>query len=105
MRWRSGEMWASAPAGIAHIILAVSILAVHHQVVQAHDARPLSVEIVGRQDNTYRADIRVPPSLDAGNQPELTWPDGCAVRSTLRQDADGTGLKTILVTCQTNLEG
>jgi hydrogenase/urease accessory protein HupE len=97
-------MRAKGLSGTSVLVACIAWLA-GVQVAQAHDARPLSVEIVERQGHTYRADVRVPPSVDAGNPPELTWPDGCTVRSTLRQDADGTGLQTILVACQATLDG
>jgi hydrogenase/urease accessory protein HupE len=75
------------------------------RIAVAHDARPLSVDIVERQAHTYRADVRVPPSVDAGNQPELAWPSGCTVQSEVRRSADGTGLETILVRCAASIEG
>lgn len=86
------------------IVAALAMLAIAASA-EAHDARPLSVDIVERTAYTYQAIVRVPPSVDVANRPELTWPDGCAVRSLKREDAAGTGLQTILVTCARSVEG
>jgi hydrogenase/urease accessory protein HupE len=71
----------------------------------AHDARPLSVLIAERQAHTYRVDVRMPPSLDADNRPEILWPDECTVSSHLiREDLEATE-NTILLKCTAGLEG
>ena len=71
----------------------------------AHDARPLSVFIVEQQKNAYRVDVRMPPSIEAANEPEITFPEGCRVRSgAVRQSTDAS-VKTLLVTCSPPASG
>jgi hydrogenase/urease accessory protein HupE len=73
--------------------------------VFAHDARPLSILIAERQAHTYRVDVRMPPSLDAENRPEILWPSGCVVSSHgVREGIEATE-DTILLKCTTGLEG
>lgn len=45
----------------------------------AHDARPLSVTIVEQTEGVYRAVVRAPPSVEAGNAPEVFWPASCGL--------------------------
>jgi len=106
MRSRPLHMWVEALASTGTRLLSLAVILVSGPgVALAHDARPLSIDIVERQAHTYRADVRVPPSVDAGNQPSLTWPAGCDVRSEARRDAEGTGLQTVLVKCAGSIEG
>jgi hydrogenase/urease accessory protein HupE len=97
-----------APPPLKPIVFAIVISFIalaNAQVAHAHDARPLSINIVERPPHSYRVDVRVPPSVDAGNQPSLIWPSRCQVQSEARRDADGAGLETVLVTCAGSLEG
>ena len=67
--------------------------------VWAHDARPLSILIVEQQKNAYRVDVRMPPSIDASNQPKISFPEGCTVHSgNIRRSADAS-VKTMFVAC------
>ena len=71
----------------------------------AHDARPLSVLISERQAHTYRVDVRMPPSLDADNRPEILWPNACMVSSHgIREGVDAIE-DTMLLKCSQSLEG
>jgi len=82
----------------------VSILA-HADNAFAHDARPLSILIAERQTHTYRVDLRMPPSLDADNRPEILWPDECTVSAHgIREGLEATK-DTILLKCNAGLEG
>jgi hydrogenase/urease accessory protein HupE len=78
------------------------------QPLRAHDARPLSIFIAEQQKNAYRVDVRVPPSIEADNRPEIVFPEDCSVRSgAVRQITDAFA-KTMFVTCptlNTGLEG
>jgi hydrogenase/urease accessory protein HupE len=73
--------------------------------VFAHDARPLSVFIAERQAHTYRVDLRMPPSLDADNRPEILWPGGCLVTSHGIRDGLEATQDTMLLKCTAGLEG
>jgi hydrogenase/urease accessory protein HupE len=47
----------------------------------------------------------MPPSLEAENRPEISWPNGCTVSSHgIREDVDATE-DTILLKCTAGLEG
>jgi hydrogenase/urease accessory protein HupE len=71
----------------------------------AHDARPLSILIAERQAHTYRVDVRMPPSLDSENRPEIEWPVGCVVTSHgIREGLEATE-DTMLLKCIASLEG
>jgi hydrogenase/urease accessory protein HupE len=91
-----------APAFIA--LVSAALLA-NAPVTLAHDARPLSIDIVERQAHSYRAVMRVPPSVETGNQPSLIWPAACQMQSEARRDTDGTGLEIVLVRCADSIEG
>jgi hydrogenase/urease accessory protein HupE len=61
--------------------------------------------IAERQAHTYRVEVRMPPSLDADNRPEIAWPDGCSVSSHgLIEGAEATEA-TLLLKCSAGLEG
>ena len=53
---------------------------------EAHDARPLSVEIVEETGYVYRVRIRIPPTVEFSNRPTIEWPAGCV------PGADRTGV-------------
>jgi hydrogenase/urease accessory protein HupE len=71
----------------------------------AHDSRPLSVMIAERQPHVYFVEVRIPPSVESDNWPAVSWPAGCSVRPESMQDVFGAGMKTMLVSCPTSLEG
>ena len=72
----------------------------------AHDARPLSIMVVEQQERAYRVDLRVPPSVEPDNWPEISFEGtACTVRSGgIRQVVDAAA-ETQLVTCASSLEG
>jgi hydrogenase/urease accessory protein HupE len=75
------------------------------EIAFAHDARPLSVLIAERQAHTYRVDVRMPPSLEADNRPEISWPGDCSVSSHgVREGTEATE-DTMLIKCAAGLEG
>jgi hydrogenase/urease accessory protein HupE len=71
----------------------------------AHDARPLSIMIVEQQERTYRMDLRVPPSVEPDNWPEISFAGAaCTARSGgIRQLVDAAA-ETQLVACKSSLE-
>ena len=71
----------------------------------AHDARPLSVSIAERQAHTYRVDVRMPPSLDAENRPEILWSSECSVTSRGIREVFEATEETMLLKCSAGLEG
>ncbi len=46
-------------------------------ITAAHDARPLSITLIEQAVDVYRVVVRIPPSVEAANFPQITWPDGC----------------------------
>jgi len=85
------------------MLLCVTFLGVTRTVL-AHDARPLSIMITEQQEHAYRVDVRIPPSVERGNPPEILWPEGCVVRSHNSKTAGETWTESILVTCPEGLE-
>jgi hydrogenase/urease accessory protein HupE len=70
---------------------------------QAHDARPLSVVIVEQSEGLYRVVVRIPPTVDAADEPRIAWPEQCKIRdeSPLRTEVGGTSL----MACRDGLQG
>jgi len=48
-------------------------------VAQAHEARPVSVDITERSAGLYLVHLRVTPSVEPDNQPGIVWPRSCRV--------------------------
>jgi hydrogenase/urease accessory protein HupE len=79
----------------------------------AHDARPLSIMIIEQQERTYRVDVRIPPSVEASNRPEISFAGGsgpgttggCSVHSGGVREVVDAALETMLVGCASSLEG
>lgn len=46
-------------------------------LVSAHDARPLSITLIEQGVDVYRVVVRIPPTVEAANFPQITWPDSC----------------------------
>lgn len=72
---------------------------------RAHDARPLSVNVVEQGQDLYLARLRAPPTVALDNQPQLIWPSHCRILN----DRPGGGAlspsETIVVACKGGLEG
>ena len=91
-------------AHVKRLFVCIALLA-SARPAWAHDARPLSIQIVEQQRSTYRVDVRMPPSIDALNQPEISFPEACTIRSDgVRQSADAF-VKTMLVVCSALEDG
>jgi hydrogenase/urease accessory protein HupE len=72
---------------------------------RAHDARPLSVNIIEQSPGLYAATIKMPPTVTADNRPSVTWPADCTVANgKLGRATDGTA-ETQAVRCKTGLGG
>jgi hydrogenase/urease accessory protein HupE len=72
---------------------------------QAHDARPLSVDVTERGEDLYLARLRVPPSVAADNQPKIVWPAGCRVLSDRAGDGPVAPSETAEISCRGGLAG
>lgn len=46
-------------------------------VVQAHDARPVSVNIIETLPGYFQGKVTPPPTVEPGNIPQLVWPESC----------------------------
>lgn len=67
--------------------------------VFAHDARPVAVTITQTAPGIYQFSMRVPPSVEADNQPTVVWPSNCVPYR--QQDSAVAGM----MHCQGELEG
>jgi hydrogenase/urease accessory protein HupE len=74
-------------------------------VAEAHDARPLSVEISEHGGDLYLARLRVPPTVAADNQPKIVWPANCQVMSDRAGDGAVAPSETAEVRCPGGLAG
>src|SRR5215471_8326152 len=75
------------------------------RIISAHDARPLSVFIVEQEPHTYRLDLRMPPSIDSLNRPEVSFPEGCTVHSGAIREATDAFAQTAIAACPALPEG
>lgn len=87
------------------LFVAFSVLFVVTQPVLAHDARPLSISIVEQQKHTYRVDLRMPPSIDATNRPDISFPEGCMVHAGGVREVTDAWAQTLLIACPALTEG
>jgi hydrogenase/urease accessory protein HupE len=71
----------------------------------AHDARPLSILIVEQGKAAYRVDVRMPPSIEASNEPVISFPEGCTVRSAPVRPSTDALVKTMFVSCSALADG
>lgn len=51
-------------------------------LLQAHDARPLSLTLLEQGEGVYRTVVRAPPTLELLNAPILHWPAHCEIRES-----------------------
>jgi len=49
-------------------------------VVGAHENRPLYVDIVEEKPLSYRVQVKVPPTVDARNRPQIKLPETCVLQ-------------------------
>ena len=92
-------------SGVILLTLLAVGAAVFGRPALAHDARPLSISISEQSQGLYVANVLVPPSVPAANQPSVQWPDNCKV---LKRDATqviGVMKQTIALRCSGGLEG
>ena len=87
------------------LLVACLALFAASQPVVAHDARPLSIRIIEQQERTYRVDLRVPPSVEISNWPEISFTESCTTRSGGVRESLDSAVETILVGCPSSLEG
>jgi hypothetical protein len=69
----------------------------------AHDARPLSVAIAEQAADVYRVVVRVPPTIESENFPQIVWPAECQAAEDSRS-ARGLPGTTLLIGCTGGLE-
>jgi hydrogenase/urease accessory protein HupE len=80
--------------------VALLLLLLHVSTLWAHDARPVAVTLNELWPGIYNFSLRVPPSVEAGNQPLVEWPANCM---PLSNGQGGTAGAT--VQCPGDLEG
>lgn len=71
----------------------------------AHDARPLSVNVIEQSANLYIAHIRVPPSVPAEDLPSVVWPPACVIIGDDVRELTSEGRETTTLRCNDGLEG
>ncbi len=69
-------------------------------VASAHDARPVAVTINEVSTGIYDFSVRVPPTVEADNQPSVVWPATC---TTVQQSA--ARVSNPVMRCAGDLEG
>jgi len=84
-------------------LLALAVLAAAPRA-EAHDARPLLLNLSEQSPLVYRARVRIPPSVPPGNRPTLAWPDDCEDVALERPGADAAGFVQ-LARCASPLDG
>ena len=72
---------------------------------EAHDARPLSVEIVEEPGHLYRVRISIPPSVELSNRPTIEWPEGCVPGEDRAGGPIGFSGSGGVIICEGSLEG
>jgi len=87
------------------LLAACCLLFLIAQRVSAHDARPLSVSIIEQQERTYRVDVRMPPSIESSNRPNISFPEGCMVHTGGVREVTDAWAQTLLVACSGLREG
>lgn len=83
---------------LLHWCATLLITAVAANVAWAHDARPVAVTIEEVTPGLFHWTLRVPPSVDADNQPQVVWPANC-------KTAQGDKAGAALITCADDLTG
>jgi hydrogenase/urease accessory protein HupE len=71
----------------------------------AHDARPLSVNIDTQADHAYLVRLRVPPTVEFDNWPQLNWPQGCRPLNQRHPEGRYGESETLMLKCGASLEG
>lgn len=69
--------------------------------VAAHDARPVVVAIAEQPTGALEFDIRVPDTVEAGNQPSVNWPAGCNEQNVRASFGSSSGI----VVCENRVPG
>jgi len=87
---------------VSWAIVATFVLA---GAARAHDARPLSINVVEQGKDLYLARVRVPPTVELDNQPRLIWPSNCRVLNDRFGDGELAASETAVVVCKGGLEG
>jgi hydrogenase/urease accessory protein HupE len=87
------------------LLLAAILSWMPGRTAQAHDARPLSITIAEQARHLYRVERRVPPSVDADNQPGIHWPSDCrSLHQAAHTDAPAQPSSTF-ISCAQGIEG
>lgn len=81
--------------------LATTCLLLISVVTFAHDARPVVVTINEQLPGAFQYTLRVPETVEATNQPEVNWPQGCNEQNV----AVAFGSRSGSVICESTLQG
>jgi len=71
----------------------------------AHDARPLSVDIKQQGLDLYQARVRVPPTVTDDDRPTISWPSDCRVVSDHLSLEPAMPEELVVISCPRGLEG
>ena len=72
---------------------------------QAHDPRPLSVNVTEQGKGLYLARLRAPPTVEPDNLPRLIWPAGCRILNDRLGESPPAPTETVVAACKAGLEG
>ncbi|HXZ68219.1 MAG TPA: HupE/UreJ family protein [Alphaproteobacteria bacterium] len=96
----------SAIPSIVHSLFAAAFVVLFCIArASAHDARPLSVNIIEQSAGLYIAHIRVPPAVPAEDMPQVVWPEKCAIAGDDVRALATDGRETTTLGCKDGLEG
>ncbi len=76
---------------VAACLLALVGILVLASVAEAHESRPLYVEIAETEPLLFAVQWKTPPSVPSGNSPEITMPPGCELQTPRTVSASGRG--------------
>ncbi len=55
-----------------------------------HENRPLYVDIIEQTAQTYKLQVKIPPTVDAQNRPSIKMPDSCVLQAPQVYRCDGS---------------
>jgi len=84
------------------LVLLGSIISAH---AQAHDARPLSINVEEQGKQFYHVRLRVPPTIEPDDRPSVRWPASCHMLNDRIGTGDLSDVETLALACRTPLEG
>jgi hypothetical protein len=87
-------------------VLLIGILLLAPVMVMAHDARPAVVDIREISPGIFQHSLRIPPTVELNNMPQLIWPEQCStVTIEVTTAATTAANPAALMTCPGDMAG